>query len=263
MSVFDHVRDVTVGSGRLFFAELDTNGNPKGYKYLGDSEGFSISASTEQVESWSGDGPVAERMISKTVAVEYTFDLVLNEVSERNFGLFLLGSDGARAQGALTAEAYVISVNQGEYYEIGATAANPAGVKEITNVVVTDGGATTYDINDDYKIDLATGTIYIVEGGAIASGSAENITVTCDVPAKSYSKADTSAQGRPNVAIRYIEDTNEGIERDLFMINVDLRPEGSVEFKSRDTHQQIPLAGVALVGRDGSPAIRIERRVGA
>jgi hypothetical protein len=263
MSVFQHVRDVTVGSGRLFFAELDTNGNPKGYKYLGDSEGFSISASTEQVESWSGDGPVAERMISKTVAVEYTFDLVLNEVSEQNFGLFLLGSAGSRAQAAETGEEFEIEVVQGEYYQIGATAANPAGVKEITAVVVTDGASTTYVLGTDYELDAATGTIYIIKGGGIASGAPETIEVECNIPAKSYLKADTSDQGRPNVAIRYIEDTNEGIERDLFMINVDLRPEGSVEFKSRDTHQQIPLAGVALVGRDGSPAIRIERRTGA
>lgn len=256
-----HTKDVTVGSGRLFAAELDANGAPKGYLYLGDSEGFTLNASTEQVETWTGDGPIAQRLISQTVASEYTFDLTLNEVRDENFALFFLGESADNDQEANASFEQTVSVKQGQYVNVGATSALPAGVKDIDTVVVTDGtGVTTYVATDDYIVDAEAGQIYIVVGGDIASAGEEEIIISCDVPAATYEGANTSENGRLKVALMYREDTNQGETRDFFMPRVDVRPSGSVDLKSRDSHQQIPISGTALVALDGSPAVREEKR---
>lgn len=259
--VFDHSRDVTIGAGRIFLADLDASGQPGPFRYVGDSEGFSLSVSTTQVDTYTGDGPVAAKMTSKTVQIDNNFSMNLNEVSDDNLALGLLGLTQDRSQASVsTFSLSISSAELGVYYNLGASSSNPAGHKDITSVVVDDGATTTYTLGDDYEVKADTGEVFIKEGGAISAGDA--IVIECGVPAKTYKQAVSSENGVGQKALRYEEDASKGTARDVHVPLCDVRPEGSIDFKSRDNIQMVPLQIEALVPADGSPAIVIETRAG-
>ena len=256
--VFQDSKDVTIGAGRLFIADVNSDGTPGPFSYVGDSDGFNITTTTTRVEKYAGDGPVAEKIVDQTVQIDHQFGMTLNEVRPENMAIALLGETAVRQQEADATFEEVTTAKLGSYVNLGATAENPAGVKNISGVEVTDGDTTTYDIGDDYEVDLASGVVYIRTDGAISED--DPITISATVPEEGFVHTFTASDGIGKKALRYMEDAAEGINRDIYIPYCDVRPEGTIELKSRDEIQQITLELTALVPRTGGRAVTIEDR---
>lgn len=256
----------TIGAGRLFFEITDALGVPVdggGEVYLGDSPGFALTVESESLEDWSSDGPIAEKDVDVAIRVNRSFNLTTKNVSFDNLALFVIGTVAQVAQDAGTVEDEQIpSVTPGRYYQLGATAANPTGVRGATSVVVTDSddaNPTTFVLNEDYELDAATGRIRIVEGGAITTGT--DLLVSYTRPANTRGQVTTDNLGAKYGRLRYVEDATFGEPKDVYAPFVQLKPTGELPFKSRDSVQQMgwevsvqsPPAGGSALYIDGRP----------
>ena len=255
-----NTENFTAGAGSLYFAHLNEDGLPDedGVQYFGDSEGFSYNPETQQLESWTGDGPTRQKAIDITTAITRAFQLILNEVTMENFALAFYGSVSTRAQTADTGiEESFNNVQQGSWYSVGVTADSPFGDKNVSNVVVDDGDTTTYVEDTDYEVDAESGRIKILEGDI---SDDDDIEVTYDRPAENYLAMESSEEANEVLWLEYRENARAGKDRDIIMPRVEVRPEGDVQFKDADSHQQITLSCEALLPNNDMPAVIMENR---
>lgn len=260
MGFTDHQKpeDVVVGAGSVYIADVQGDGTPGPYRYLGDSDGFSTNTETTQIEHWTGDGPVAEKMVDQTVQINQDATIVLNEVRGDNVALGMMGIAGTREQEANAAfEQVVTGAEGGDVINLGATSENPAGVKNISGVVVDDGDVTTYVEGTDYEVDTDLGEVYIIPGG---DADGVDITITATVPEESFDSVASSNAGLGKKAIKYVENASKGVGRDIYMPYCDVRPEGETQWKSRDSIQQITITASILLPPTGGSRIIKEKR---
>ena len=255
-----------IGAGRLYFEITNALGVPSdggGEVYLGDSPGFSLTVESESLEDWSSDGPIAEKDVDVAIRVNRSFSLTTKNISFDNLALFVIGqvADVTQASGSVQAEA-LDGVQPGRYYQLGAGATNPTGVRGISAVVVEDDTPVTpveFTEGDDYEVDLVLGRIYIVPGGAIAADT--NLRVDYTRAANTRSQVTTDNMGAKYGRLRYVEDATFGEPRDVYGPFVQLKPTGELAFKSRDTVQQMgwevsvqsPPGGGSALYIDGRP----------
>lgn len=254
-----------VGAGRLFFEQTDGSGVPieGGEVYLGDSPGFSLTVENESIEDRSSDGPVAEKDVDVAIFVNRNFSLQTKNINVDNLALFVIGSVGTVTQTATpVVDEAIDGVQPGRYYQLGVSASNPTGVRGVTAVTVTDDTAvTTYVLDTDYELDAASGRIRIIPGGGIAADS--DILVDYTPVANSRQQVTTDNLGAKYGRLRYIEDATfgQGHSHDVFAPFVQMKPDGELAMKSRDTVQQMgwtvsvltPVTGGSALYFDGVP----------
>lgn len=263
----NHAKSTKVlGAGRLFFEQTDALGTPTlaGEVYLGDSPGFSLAVESESVEDFSSDGPIAEKDVDVAIRVTRSFNLTTKNISFDNLALFVIGTASTVTQAATPVVNEAINaVQPGRYYQLGATTANPTGVRSVTAVVVTDDTTptpVTYVLDTDYELDAALGRIRVIPGGAIVAGT--NLLIDYTPAANTRDRVSSDSLGAKFGKLRYVEDATFGPARDVFAPFVQLKPTGELPFKSRDAVQQMgwsvsvqtPPAGGAALLIDGRPA---------
>ena len=251
--------NIVLGSGKIFFEIEDATTQllTGGERYLAETPGFSISISPTVLENWSSDGPVAEKNAQVTTQVARGGSLTLRDIIEDNLALFLSGSTSTITQtsGAVVDEAYT-AVKADYWYQLGASLANPTGVRGISSVVITGtGGTPTYVAGIDYEIDLVMARFRPITGSAMVG-----VNVLADyTKAANTRKRITSDQIGPKTgALRFIAENTTGTNRDLYIPRVQLAPNGDLAFKSRDTFQLMSFdlnistrSGYAQVYLDG------------
>lgn len=253
----------TIGAGRLYFEITNAVGVPAdggGEVYLGDSPGFALTVESESLEDWTSDGPIAEKDVDVAIRVNRSFSLTTKHISFENLGLFVIGTAAQVVQSAGPVEdEEIASVTPGRFYQLGATANNPTGVRGVTSVVVTDAAEEPFELNTDYELDAATGRIRIVEGGGIADKT--DLLVSYTRPANTRGQVTTDNLGAKYGRLRYVEDATFGEPKDVYAPFVQLKPTGELPFKSRDSVQQMgwevsvqsPPAGGSALYIDGRP----------
>ena len=177
--------DYLLGRGELYFSDdLDADGRPKGFRTLGNTEAFTVTVEAELLEHFSSLAAAKVKDREVVLSQEMNFNFQMTEIDVENLAMFMSGTETVVAQtGAVVPGAAgddnVQAVKQGEWFDLFQTDA-PTEYPEIggdrayritAGPVVKDTTATTtYDINDDYLVDLEMGRIFIVEGGAISDG---------------------------------------------------------------------------------------------
>lgn len=122
------------------------------------------------------------------------------------------------------------SVILGDYYPLGISDNTPAGVRGISNVVVTDGTVVTMDGN--YEVDLDTGLLRILPDAAdIVEG--DTLTVAYDVAAGTRTMV-IGANDTIYGALRFYAFNAEGRQKDYFWPYVKLSPNGDLNLKGDD-----------------------------
>lgn len=215
--------------GRVLFDPIDSNtGLLTGEAELGNCPGFTVSIETEKADHFSSETGLRQKDASVTIEVTRTATITCDNVSPENLARFLSGTLETVTQdsGAVTGEE--IKVLKGRHYQLGRTGANPAGVRNITAVTVTDNAATPtpYTVDVDYALDLALGRLQILPGGAIADG--EIVKVNYTKPAETWKRIKTGAATELAGAIRVLADNASGGNRDFYMPKVNLTPNGEL-----------------------------------
>lgn len=258
-------KNIVLGAGYCFFDEHDADGNLTGERYLAETPGFTLTVSSENLEDFSSDGPIAEKHLDVPTRVVRDAALQLKDMSSENFAMFLIADVATLSTSAGSETATAINggngVKQGRWYQLGVSASFPTGVRGIANVVIKDGVPTTYDVTDDYELDADLGRIYIVPGGGIADDTV--LTADYDRTAVEWEQVSSHDLGAKQGAFRFIAHNTKGQNKDLYLPFIVLRPDGEFAFKSRDTVQQMGFAlGINNPG-DGRAAVYLNGRAEA
>jgi len=249
-----------LGAGKLYFDQEDASGNLTGEQYLGDTPGFALDISNTMVESWSSDGPTAEREASSSVKVTRGATLTAKNVSQENLALFIQGDVGdiTATSAPVTGES-IGAVKQGLYYQLGKMTAKPQGTRAVSAETVKDGVPTTYTIVTDYTIDYDLARIYIVPGGTIVDGTDLLIDYTQD--AKGWEEITSNDLGPAIGALHYVANNTDGPNRDVYIPRLRLYSTGSLNFKDRSKYLEMQFkmdvllrTGAAQLYIDGRPA---------
>jgi hypothetical protein len=245
-----HPQNYTLGRGKVYLDRLDADGNSTGFRYIGNTPGFSLNFSTETVEHRSSDEGINEIDDSATVSVDRNLTLATDNIDKGNLALAFLGEALDISQSAATiVDEEINAVEQGRYYQLGATALNPAGVRALTehsegvNIVLTDDDGTPveFDETDDYEIDMVSGLLYIVPGGAITDGT--NLLAGYKTSAASRERV-ISGNEPIDCAIKYVSANPKGAQKDVLLPLVTLSPDGDFTLKSGNDWQTLNFRGV-------------------
>jgi hypothetical protein len=250
--------EYAIPRGRVFFDPFDANGNLTGEIAMGNCPGVNLSIETTKAEHFSSEKGLREKDESLIVEVNRTGSLNCDNFSAANFALWLSGTRTTVNQAATPVTAEVRAVTPGRFYQLGATAGNPLGVRKVTAVTVkSSDGTTTYDVGDDYNVDLDTGRVQIVVGGAIVAG---NVQFGYTPVAGSYETVRSGATAETQGALRIVADNASGANRDFFMPKVTLTPTGDLPIIAEGTEFVQMQFGLEVLKSANAEAIYADGR---
>lgn len=230
----------TLGRGKIYFKKLGESG----FRYLGNTPSFGLTASSETLKHFSSDEGVRVQDKEIVVQTDYSGSFVTDNINYENLAMLLLGEASTVAVASSTGTALSFTdVKQGHVYDLGK--------RNVSSVVVT--GAT---VGDDYTVDAAKGLITIVVGGGIADG--DDIAGTFNSAAYSYDKV-VSAGNAVEGSLMFIANNPEGDDIDYVMPDVKLTPNGEFQIKAEEW-QQLSFNLAISKPDDGSAAITASGR---
>ena len=141
-----------VAAGKCYWDQFTAAGVKTGERYLGLTPGFTVSVKSDTIESYSAESGVRQLDDRTLVSVTRTGKISIRQVSLENLALFVGGATltAAQTSGAVTNEA--VSVLADRYYQLGATTANPSGVRNVTSITVATGTIANAAITTAYAL---------------------------------------------------------------------------------------------------------------
>lgn len=251
----DHVNNYTLGRGKVYLGRETTYDqfSQVGERYCGNSPALSINMEAATLDHFSSDGGINELDGSVTTQINRSGTLQFDDISADNLVLFFLGNKVAVQQTAVAVAGETITnVLPGLFYQLGATAANPQGVRGVTAVTVKT-GTTTHEAGTDYEVDPDTGRIFIEAGGAIAAGATITVGYTPIASVRDrVISGSTPIRGR----LRYVEDNPAGLNRTFLLPLVEITPNGDFDLKG-DGWRNMPF-NLKVLKRSGMEAVYID-----
>jgi hypothetical protein len=184
-NITPYTNKIKLGRGRLAFNAL-VNGIYEGYRPLGDSPGFEINVEGDEFTLNGSESGISETIFSTPLSVTRSATITCNNVDRANVGLFIAGEEVTIQQSATPVTDEVIpSVNAGRFYQLGATAINPSGVRGVSAVVVrmkqgADAAAransTAYVVGDFVVPASANDHFYLCTVAGTSAGSPPSFT---------------------------------------------------------------------------------------
>ena len=138
------VQVITRGSGRIFMAELDSDENPTGLKYVGETPSFSFTTATETTPAvQSSDGAVPTNLIAEVNTYSISAGLNITNLSVENIERFFLGNlQEIQIQArAVSGEKHMVSGDT--WVQLGSTPENPMGVNAVSDTGFTASGGSS------------------------------------------------------------------------------------------------------------------------
>lgn len=254
-----------LGRGELFFAASPDGGVTYGpEKFFGDCKAVAFAFKSTDLDHYQSTGGVKEIDDSITLQVDRTGSFTTENISPENLALFFLGTSGQVATAGATLTDQIYTVSLGAYTQLGATAANPSGDRDLdpeTPVVVAD-AATDLVIavaGTDYTIDYSTGRIY----WPLTSSLTEGESVKVDYTTLTQTRAQVVSSNTPiSGRLRFISNNPTGANQDCVVPFVRISPNGSFDLIG-DKWQalQFDMKLIALAaGQPGGEAIYIDGR---
>lgn len=236
-------KNYTLGKGKVFFDRYPANAimtaltQGEGERYFGNSPEFTTSASSESLDHYSSEGGLKVKDDSAQLSLNRTGKVVVDNIDAQNIALYFIGAASTVAQ---TAQVGLISLvtaaKRGRFYQLGVSAANPAGLRNVSNLVVKKGAGfiTTVAALNNYQFDAELGRLYIE--AAAPDINSEDIQITFDTAASSREQV-VSGSSPIYGALRFVADNPKGANRDYYFPYVKLAPDGDYALKGEDWMQ--------------------------
>lgn len=236
-------KNYVLGRGRVYFdrytaaqiaAGLTATTRGEGERYLGNTPAFGMSSSSDDLDHYSSEGGIRVKDDSVQLQLDRSGSFECDNIDAENIALYFLGDASTQTQAAATDATTVVTVKQGMFYQLGATASNPSGVRLVSNVTVGKGVgfATPVTASGNWQVDEARGRIYILPDAPDLPDDTE-IEVEYDVAAGTRERvvsSTTSIYG----AIRFVADNPKGANKDYYLPYVKLAPDGDFALKGDD-----------------------------
>lgn len=255
MAIASTVKERTIPGGKVFVNLFDANGIQKGERYIGLTPGFTISIASESIQSYSSETGMRELDDEAVIAVTRTGKLTCRQISRENLALFLAATASVQTQAAgnVTGEAHRVYPDR--HYQLGASAANPTGVRNVSNVVIT--GATA----GEYTVDEANGRVYVHPDAAVDPVAGEEWTFAYAVAASTRDQIVTGQSIVTSGSLRFESHPGKGSPRDVFGPSVNFAPSGEWVLKADDPQYAELAWDISFaVGRNGEPALIVDGR---
>jgi len=249
-----------LGRGKVFFAFLDSSGNPKEYRDLGNAPEFSISLEVETLEHQSSRGGLKITDKEVTISQKVNLSLSLDEINAQNLAEFLSGDiaglDASDSSGhdnpthSGVTERELVAVGEvvlGRWYDLVDGNGNRCYDIKASNLTVKDDGATTLTKDTDYEVDEEMGRIFVLTGGSLTTSNGIDFELTADTSADEYipevkSLTKTTVTG----ALKFISENPAANDRrsEFQFHQVSLKAEGDFGLIS-DEYTQMTFTAVA------------------
>jgi hypothetical protein len=249
-------KNYVLGRGDLYFAQKRADGTLAGERMIGNTPDFSLSMSSNSVKHYSSARGIRTQDREVPISVDYSAKYTTDDVNGPNLANLFFGSAETVSVTAITnGDETFTDVEQGLAYQLGMSVANPAGIQQVSTVVVKV-GTDVQVLNTDYTLDTALGRVVPVVGGGIADG--DNMQVTWHSAAQSQERvasSNTPVEG----ALRFISFNAEGEDRDWYLPDVKLTPNGDLAIKADQDWQKVPF-NVSIQTPTDRPAVNVNGR---
>lgn len=258
-------KNYVLGRGKAYFDPYAPGTkNKTGERYLGNTTEFNLTVESETLDHYDSDQGVRTKDDSVILELNRNGAMTTDNISEENVGLFVLGevSDYTQTADPVLNEALG---NGGvpkpdRFYQLGATAANPQGVRNVSAVTINkDPSGTPVALVEgtDYTLDAELGRVYFLDTGAVDGV----VTVGADYTpeANTRRRITTSASTSVEGALRFVSSNPKGKQKDVYMPYVTLTPSGDFALKGDDWQSMAfgvevgELPGAAAIYVDGRP----------
>lgn len=225
-------KNYTLGKGKVFFDRYPANAiisaitQGEGERYLGNAPEFSTSISSENLDHYSSAGGIKVKDDSVQLSVDSTGKVSCDNVGSENVALYFLGTSAIVAQAALVAQVTLVTgAKRGRFYQLGVSETNPAGLRNVSAVVVKKGAGFTTTVVPaaNYEVDEVLGRLYVL--GASPDIDTADIQVTFNTAATSRTQV-VSGSSSIYGAMRFVSDNPKGENRDYYFPYVKLAPDG-------------------------------------
>lgn len=241
----------TIPKGKIYFDD------GTGEEYLGNTPGADLSVETSDLPHYSAESGIREKDDTALVEVNRKLAITADNISVENWARFIIGAASTLTQTATPVADAVLGavplgkVQQGRYYQLGVTSGNPTGVRDVGSVVIKVGAATKV-LGTDYTLDATLARIYIVPGGGIAN---DDIVLESYTPVAGTRDQVISASAAATAgAIRFVADNPKGINRDIFLPSVNLKPTGTAKLKGEQAEYMQLAFEVEILKKDATTA---------
>ena len=175
-----------IPGGRIYFDLFNAAGAKTGERYLGLTPGFTVTVASSKIQSYSAEDGVRQLDDETLTEITRTGSLTVRQISLENLGMFLAGRPSIAAQASSPVSDEAIAVLADRYYQLGASTANPSGVRSVSSVSVAtatiSAAATTtaYAVGD--QVIPASSPLYIYQctTAGTSGGSAPTWPTTVD-----------------------------------------------------------------------------------
>lgn len=175
---------LSLGRGKLYAAKLDVDGNPLGFRDLGNAPSLTLTIETETLEHFSSRQGTRVKDAECVIEQSANLTFALDEANFENLALLFNGEadndyDNSAAVAGVSGAAIQVEATdgQGKWYDIydlvGGLPALPAGesphdhrMYEIGAVTFTGAWLGAVE-GTDYELDLLAGRIFVYSGSAV------------------------------------------------------------------------------------------------
>lgn len=258
MAITPVTNNYTVGRGEVHLARFAPGTqNPLGFRYIGNNPAFGFTITTQELDHFGSDHGVNELDFSIATQTTRAGSFSTDNIDRENLAMTFLGTALVVTATSATALTDTFTgVISGLTYQLGMTAAQPWGRRNVTNVVVKVGAATKV-AGTDYTVDLKRAEIYVIPaaaGGSIVSGT-DTLTVTYDQIASSVDQVvsgNTPFEG----SVKFVADNPSGKNLDYFMPWVRITPNGEFALKADNALQSLSY-NMKILKKANAPAFVI------
>lgn len=255
MSAADKINNYTLGRGELHFAQFRKGTTvPRAERYLGNSPELSYSASVENLDHYNSDRGIKVKDASVTLQQDYAGGMSLDSIDTDNLAYFFLGDKIllTTASRTVAAESHT-GVELGASFQLGTSATDPAGVRQVSAVTLTNTTRPT-DVpvaGQDYVVDLVRGRVTVLEGSTKLKPD-DVVSAAYTVDASTREQVISKGQTIEG-SLRYLANNPAGKDIDYFMPYVKLTPNGDFNIKGDDW--QVLAFNVEIIKKGGLEAI--------
>lgn len=239
-----------IGRGIVALAELDANGNPKGFRDVGNATEFKVTGTKEEIEHTSSRSSLAtidkRIVLSQGMTCGFTLDEVQNF---DNLAAWLIGATSTATNAAVAgfAEWQLVAdgdITIGSYYLIRSSAGVRAfSIDAAADLVIktTNASPVTLVKDTDYSVDELTGTFKILASSAIntaiTNGEGLDVTLSSNGAAPAtVDKVNALSLQSLTVAVRFVLENaaDDGHKTEIVLPKVLLSSSGDLNLIGRD-----------------------------
>lgn len=256
-------QDYVLGRGKLYFDRfLPGTKTPTGKeRYFGNTTELNFSLSSDKLDHFSSESGVKVKDDSVTLQTDSTGNFICDNINADNLALFFLGeSETVTVAGGVGVAETFADIELGLYYQLGVSAANPAGTKKVATVTcVKDptGAATAVLAANNFEVDLELGRIYLLPA-AVDIADGDDLEFTYDQTAHTRERVISKSESIAG-ALRFVADNPKGSNRDYYIPYAEISPDGDFALKG-DDWQQIGFTLEILKRDDDTERLYIEGR---